>query len=89
MNASIPGSGHNHPPRDWLDVLRGLVRKLRGVYQEIVRALLRLVTTETLCRRVDAQLAEDARMVELHPALNDEDQHAVARAAAIARGDVP
>ena len=89
MNASIPGSGHNHPPRDWLDVLRGLVRKLRGVYQEIVRALLRLVTTETLCRRVDAQLAEDARMVELHPVLSDDEARAVGRARMIARGDVP
>jgi hypothetical protein len=85
---SIPGSGHNHPPRHWIEVLRALIGKLRGLYQEIVRCAVRLVTAEALCRRVDVQLAEDLLSVERHPALTDEEQHAVARAAAIARGDV-
>jgi hypothetical protein len=88
MSHSIPGSGHNHPPRDWLDVLRDLIRKLRGWLQEAVRLAVRLVTCEALIRRVDTQLADDLARVERHPALTDEEQHAVARAAAIARGDV-
>ena len=87
-SCSTPGSGHNRPPRDWLEVLRSLIGKLRGLYQEIVRAAVRLVTCETLIRRVDTQLAEDLTRVERHPALTNEEQHAVARAKAIARGDV-
>ncbi len=85
---SIPGSGHNHPPRDWIDVLRALIGKLRGLYQEIIRCAVRLVTCEALIRRVDTALADDLARVEKHPALTDEEAHAVARAAAIARGDV-
>ncbi len=88
MNCSTPGSGHNRAPRNWLEVLRDLIQKLLGWARDALCLAVRLVETPAMNRRVDMQLAEDLRRLELHPYLNDEHRHAVARAAAFARGDV-
>lgn len=87
--SSVPGGHHHHEPPFWLDVLRDLLKLLSGWRHEAIRNALRHIEMDGTVRRPDPRLADHLRTIEQHPDLNNDQQHAVARAGAIVRGDVP